>query len=101
MTKQHRIKAVQHVDLHFIDISGLGTISILEFSRTPVLLNKVELAVVFWVDITNVTTCLNIFLKLQLLGIEVRFCEKKPATTTVPHSHFTLEAFALSLHLPT
>ena len=48
------IKTGLYIGLNLVDICGFWAVSIAKFCSPPVLLNEVELTVIFWVKITYV-----------------------------------------------
>jgi hypothetical protein len=49
------VKTGLHIGLHLIDVHGFWAVLIVKFCYPPVLLNEIELAVIFWVKITDMT----------------------------------------------
>ena len=54
------IKTGLHISLHLVDICSFWAVSIVKFCGPPVLLNEVELAVIFQVKITYVATLIRV-----------------------------------------
>ena len=91
------IKATNDIFLHCIHIRCFQTGSIKVFDGPPVLLNEIELAMKFWVKITNVTVGDNVFFKLRLLSHKIGLWEKETLTTAISAALNTFETFALCI----
>lgn len=69
------IQACEHIGLHSLDIGGERRGSVTELSCSPILLNEIELAVIFGVEITEVTTVLDELGELRFLSNEIGLIE--------------------------
>jgi len=83
---------MKHRFLHRIEGSRAAGNTVAELRSTPVLLNEVQLTVVFWIEITQVATRFDELLELWLLRCEIRLC-KENAPAAAAGLPFTLRAF--------
>src|SRR6266849_10368976 len=70
------IETCQHFLLHLVKGLCMASDTEPKLCCTPILLNKVQFAVVLGIIITQVTTRFDIFLELRFLRYEVGLCVK-------------------------
>ena len=71
----HIIKTCPYVLLHLCDVVCLWTAMVTELCGPLVLLNKVSLTMILWIEVTNVAMTCDELLKVRLLVLKVRLCE--------------------------
>ena len=89
------IQALDDLPLHLVDCRRAPCHTETELCRPPILLDKVELAVIFRVEITQVPAILNQLLKLGLLRNEVGLQKKDAPATTVSAARGAMKPWAL------
>jgi hypothetical protein len=89
------IEAFNDFPLHLIDGCHAPCHPETEFCRTPILLNKIELAVILRVEVTQMATRLNQLLKLGFLRHKIGLQKEYPPATAVSAARRTVEIRAL------
>ena len=89
------IKASDDLALHLIECCGAPCHTETELRCPPILLDEVELAVVFWVEIADMAVRFDQLLKLGLLGDEIGLHKKDPPAATVSAARGTTKTWAL------
>ena len=90
------VKALPDSHLHILNALCSGGDAISRFGCTPELLNEVELAMIFGVEVTQMATPLNKFLELGSLVCEIRLTKKHAPAATIHVARGALEFVALS-----
>jgi hypothetical protein len=89
------IKALDDLALYLIKCCGAPCHTEMELCCPPILLDEVELAVVFWVEITDMAARFDQLLKLGLLGDETGLHKKDPLAAIVNAAEGTRKTWAL------
>jgi hypothetical protein len=71
-----------------------------KFSRTPILLDKIEFAVILRVEITKMAAGLNKFLKLGLVIDKIWLCKEEPPTAAISSTGGAVELVTLCFEPP-
>ena len=80
---------------HFFDCPRVPGHLKSKLCSSPVLLNKIKLAMIFRVKITKVTAALDMLLQKRLLILEIGLHKKKPPTAAVSSSRRATEICTL------
>jgi len=94
------IEASQHFFFHLIEDPRMASDTELKLCCTLVLLNEVQLAMVFGIVITQMSTRFNVFLEHWLLQFEIRLGVKDVTTAATGRSLRMLGASALDRKAP-
>ena len=78
------IQAGKYIGLHSLNIRHERRSSITEFGCFPMLLNKIDLTVIFRIEITEVATAFNELSKLRFLSNKIRLVEYDSLAPSTP-----------------
>ena len=96
LRKRDAVKALPHSCLHLTHCLHSGGQAVLGFGHAPVLLNEIELAMIFQIKVTNVAMWCNKFLKLGFLSDKIGLQKKDVPAATVHTVRGALELWSLS-----
>ena len=92
MFKGDVVKTCQYILLHRFKGPRTASSPELKLCCAPVLLNEIELTMIFWIEVAQVTTRFDVLLKQWFLRHEVSLSEEKMATAATGLSLRTLVA---------
>ena len=69
------VEALDNFPFHLFDVGRARKCTVAQFSSPPVLLDEIELAMIFGIEIAEVTASLDILLQGRFLGEEIRLVE--------------------------
>ena len=98
--KENIIEALNDLSLHFIDRCRTPCHTEAELCCPPVLLNKIELAMIFWIKVAQMAVRLNQLLKLGLLWHEIRLCKENALAAAVGATCGAAKTWILSKKIP-
>lgn len=75
LNNRHAVKGIFYILFHLLHVSCLWAAPTYQLRSSPVLFNKVQLTVIFGIEITDVTPRGDVFLQVRLLVLEIRLCE--------------------------
>ena len=94
--KRDAVKKLLDSVLHLLECLCLGGHAVSSLGRTPVLLDEVKFAMIFRIEIAQMTVPLDELLDLQTLIYEVGLNKKCAPAATVDMVRRALELWALS-----
>ena len=94
--KRDAVKTLLDSVLHLLECLRSGGNTVSSLGRAPVLLNEVKFAMIFRIEITQMTVPLDELLDLQTLIYKVGLNEKCVLAATVDTVWWALELWALS-----
>jgi hypothetical protein len=86
------VKGLKHRFLHGLKGSRAAGNAVAKLRCTPVLLNKIQLTVIFWIEVAQVATRFDVLLELWPLRREIRLREENASAAAVGLP-FALRAF--------
>ena len=92
MFKGDVVKTCQHILLHCFKGPHMASSPESKLCCAPVLLDEIELAMIFWIEVAQVTTRFDVLLEQWFLRHEVSLSEEKMATAATGLSLRTLVA---------
>jgi hypothetical protein len=75
LNNRHVVKGIFHILFHLLHVPCLWAAPIDQLRSSPVLLNKIQLAVILGIEITDVTPRGDVLLQVRLLVLEIGLCE--------------------------
>ena len=95
LEKGDAVEALLYGLFHVLECARPRCRAVLKFRRAPVLFNKVQLTMIFWIKVTNMAMRLDKLLQLGFLRAEIGLSEKHAPATAVRAIGRTLEVRAL------